>query len=87
MMWSGRIALGLALILSAPASASPPATLPGGASWAADVPANWNGTLLLWSRGYSARLSAPETAPATVRQMLLDRGYALVASDYGAAGW
>lgn len=68
-----------------------PATAQGktaaGATWAAEVPANWNGTLLLWSRGYSATLSAPETAPANARQLLLDKGYALLASDYGAAGW
>jgi hypothetical protein len=62
-------------------------TLAGGARWVADMPAHWNGTLLLWSRGYSPKLGTPETAPANVRDLLLDKGYALLASDYGAAGW
>ena len=50
------------------------------------LPAQWNGTLLLYSRGYSPRPSV-EAAPAPVRQALLDAGYALIASDYGAGGW
>ena len=32
--------------------------LPNGATWIADVPANWNGTLLLYSHGY-----VPPVAP------------------------
>ncbi|NOW46305.1 pimeloyl-ACP methyl ester carboxylesterase [Novosphingobium sp. SG751A] len=62
-------------------------TLPSGAKWAAQVPANWNGTLLVWGRGYSAKLGAPELAPANAKALLLEKGYALLASDYGAAGW
>lgn len=62
-------------------------TLKSGAKWAAQVPANWNGTLLVWGRGYSARLGAPELAPANAKALLLEKGYALLASDYGAAGW
>lgn len=72
---------------SPPVSETAGGTLPSGAKWAAQVPPNWNGTLLVWGRGYSARLSAPELAPAYVRTLLLDKGYALLASDYGAAGW
>jgi pimeloyl-ACP methyl ester carboxylesterase len=59
----------------------------GGATWAAEVPDNWNGTLLLWSRGYSPRKGEPELAPANWKQTLLDRGYALASSNYGAEGW
>ncbi|MDB5719514.1 MAG: alpha/beta hydrolase [Alphaproteobacteria bacterium] len=79
----------LACALSpAPAAAEPTiATLPGGARWAAEVPPEWNGTLLLWSRGYSPKLGAPEVAPPGLREALLGQGYALAASDYGAAGW
>lgn len=62
-------------------------TLKLGAKWAAQVPANWNGTLLVWGRGYSAKLGAPELAPANAKALLLEKGYALLASDYGAAGW
>lgn len=62
-------------------------TLPSGARWAAEVPPRWNGTLLLWSRGYSPVVGAPEAAPRQIRDMLLAQGYALAGSDYGAAGW
>jgi hypothetical protein len=78
----------------APAAASAQAvarvrsgTLPSGARWAAEMPAHWNGTLLLWSRGYSPAAGGAEAAPAQYRQVLLDAGYALVGSDYGAGGW
>ncbi|RYE02316.1 MAG: alpha/beta hydrolase [Sphingomonadales bacterium] len=62
-------------------------TLPGGAKWVAEVPANWNGTLLLWSRGYSPAPGSPEAAGRGMRQQLLDAGYAIAGSDYGAGGW
>lgn len=61
--------------------------LPGGARWAAQVPARWNGTLLLWSRGYSPKAGDPELAPPPVREALLAQGYAIAASNYGADGW
>ncbi|MDV3457103.1 alpha/beta fold hydrolase [Sphingomonas sp. HF-S4] len=63
------------------------APLPSGARWAGEMPARWNGTLLLFSRGYSPALGAPEPAPRQVRDALLAEGYALAASDYGASGW
>lgn len=62
-------------------------TLPGGARWAAQVPARWNGILLLWSRGYSPKAGEPELAPPPVRDALLAQGYAIAASNYGADGW
>lgn len=80
-------------LLAAPAnaqtapSAPAPMLLESGAEWAAEVPANWNGTLLLWSRGYSPRSGTPEVAPANVRAELLAAGYALAASNYGSGGW
>ena len=72
---------------SAPVPETAEGTLKSGAKWAAQVPANWNGTLLVWGRGYSAKLGAPELAPANAKALLLEKGYALLASDYGAAGW
>lgn len=62
-------------------------TLASGARWQALVPANFNGSLLLWSHGYSPRVDPAEPAPAQYRDLLLVKGYALVASDYGAGGW
>lgn len=62
-------------------------TLPGGAQWQAVMPQNFNGTLLLYSHGYSPRKDAPEPAPKEYRDLLLRKGYALIASDFGAGGW
>lgn len=61
--------------------------LPGGARWAADVPPDWNGTLLVYSRGYSPNVGNPDPAPRQHRQALLDAGYAIAGSDYGSGGW
>jgi pimeloyl-ACP methyl ester carboxylesterase len=61
----------------------------GGERWAIDVPAKWNGTLLLYARGYGsgAPEQAPETAPRGMKEWLLSRGYALAASSYTGVGW
>jgi pimeloyl-ACP methyl ester carboxylesterase len=62
-------------------------TLNSGALWATRVPAKWNGTLLLYSHGYSPTIRAPEIAPRGLEEWLLEQGYALLASSYSAAGW
>ncbi|MEU8821935.1 hypothetical protein [Actinoplanes sp. NPDC048796] len=90
---------GLAVVvagLAAPASAVAPAvthvegTLPSGAAYVFDVPEAWNGTVLLYSHGYTPK-GAPnpaQNAPSTgVRDTLLDRGYALIGSSYADTGW
>ncbi|MGY1710806.1 hypothetical protein ACI8AC_14975 [Geodermatophilus sp. SYSU D00758] len=64
----------------------------GATAWVADVPADWNGTLLLYSHGYRPSFAgipqdaanAPDDA---TRQALLDRGYALAGSSYERSGW
>jgi hypothetical protein len=61
--------------------------LPDGALWRIAVPANWNGTLLLYSHGYARDLQAPALAPRDLEQWLLQHGYALGASSYARAGW
>lgn len=58
-----------------------------GARWQAFVPARWNGTLLVWARGYAPDANLPDPAPSEMRERLLARGYALLASDYGSGGW
>ncbi|NGY64334.1 alpha/beta hydrolase [Lentzea sp. NEAU-D13] len=63
--------------------------LPNGATWIADVPATWNGTLLLYSHGYNPTPVNPPTNspnPATA-EALLARGYALAGSSYSRPGW
>jgi pimeloyl-ACP methyl ester carboxylesterase len=61
----------------------------GGARWAIERPESWNGTLLLYSRGYTPTRSnaPPETAPRDLHDWLLAQGYALAASSYSGVGW
>jgi pimeloyl-ACP methyl ester carboxylesterase len=65
-------------------------TLPDGATYLIDVPANWNGALLLYSHGYVAP-GAPNPAldvsdPFTGGYMLA-AGFALAGSSYASTGW
>lgn len=85
-----RIPLLLAALVQSsalPAQVGAPAPLAGGARWAPAMPTKWNGTLLLWSRGYSGESGSPDPAPPPLREALLAQGYAIAASDYGAGGW
>jgi len=59
--------------------------LPDGGTWIADVPANWNGTLLLYSHGYGTLSPADAPDPATHDALLAD-GYALAGSSYDPSG-
>lgn len=65
-------------------------TLPSGATWVADVPADYNGVLVLFSHGYNppGTPNPPENQPTPeAGKALLDRGYALAGSSYATAGW
>ncbi|HTW11985.1 MAG TPA: hypothetical protein VME01_04520, partial [Solirubrobacteraceae bacterium] len=87
------VALALAwayALLAGPASATPSSThytgtLRDGAIWIADVPADWNGTLLLYSHGYGP-LTAADAPDPTTQQALLGMGYALAGSSYDPSG-
>ncbi|GHH19086.1 alpha/beta hydrolase [Streptomyces rubradiris] len=59
--------------------------LPDGASWIADVPARWNGTLLLFSHGYGPTTAQNAPSPAAGRALLAE-GYALAGSSYDPNG-
>ncbi|MGW6137921.1 alpha/beta hydrolase [Streptomyces sp. NPDC055140] len=89
-------ALGAALLLTlaAPAAAeadtAAPArhltgTLADDATWIADVPAHWNGTLVLFSHGFGPTVAEDAPSPA-VRDQLLAEGYALAGSSYDPHG-
>jgi dienelactone hydrolase len=88
---------GLAPTASAtPASTAAPAaysgSLPNGATWTAEIPANWNGTLLLYSHGYLPTFAGAPNLPANAPDprtgaALLAAGYGLTGSSYAAAGW
>src|SRR6187399_1896683 len=76
--------------VTVPVTPAPPTAsevLSGSTLWSARVPANWNGTLLVHSRGWSASVGQPGLAPGQVTEALLSAGYALAASNYGAGGW
>ncbi len=65
-------------------------TLPDGATYLIEVPANWNKTLFLYSHGYvepgAANPAADVGDPAT-RVFMLSSGYALAGSSYASTGW
>ncbi|WP_367381928.1 hypothetical protein [Stenotrophomonas cyclobalanopsidis] len=75
-------------------SAHPPAprTLSGelqGAPWRLDVPAPWNGELVMLAHGYEP-VGVPRETPmaaADSTQALLDAGYAVAQSAYSSQGW
>jgi pimeloyl-ACP methyl ester carboxylesterase len=71
--------------VAAPHGAHYTGTLDDGASWVADVPARWNGALVLFSHGFGALIPIDAPDPG-VQQALLDRGYALVGSSYDPNG-
>jgi hypothetical protein len=56
-----------------------------GGTWVADVPSDWNGTLLLYSHGYGP-LIAQDAPDSATQQHLLDAGYALAGSSYDPKG-
>ncbi|MFH8610633.1 alpha/beta hydrolase family protein [Streptomyces sp. NPDC018029] len=100
-----RPAIGLAALLllaatSAPAGAATSSpgspgrhlegTLPSGAAYMIDTPADWNGTVLLFSHGYRPQGSpnpAVDAPDAATKKLLLEKGYALVGSSYATTGW
>jgi hypothetical protein len=60
-------------------------TLADGSSWVADVPATWNGTLLLFSHGFGPTI-AQDSPGSAVTDALLARGYAMAGSSYDPNG-
>src|SRR5580692_1672116 len=67
-----------------------PGTLPDGATYLIEVPANWNGTLFLYSHGYVTPGSAnpaEDVGDPFTRFFMLSSGYALAGSSYATTGW
>jgi pimeloyl-ACP methyl ester carboxylesterase len=65
-------------------------TLPDHATYVIDVPATWNGTLLLYSHGYVAPGSsnpAQDAGDPLTSGYMLAAGYALAGSSYATTGW
>ncbi len=70
---------------TAPSSGHFTGTLANATTWIADVPASWNGTLLLYSHGFGPLTAADAPDPVT-QAALLARGYALAGSSYDPNG-
>ena len=70
---------------AAPASTHYTGTLADGATWIADVPANWNGTLILFSHGFGP-LTAQDAYDSASATQLEAEGYALTGSSYDPHG-
>ncbi|WP_406124735.1 S9 family peptidase [Streptomyces canus] len=100
MRHSTRIAGTAALLLTlttAPAATASATTgtthvdgrLPSGATYMMDVPTTWNGTVLLFSHGYTSGPANPaQDAPDdATKTLLLQQGYALIGSSYATTGW
>ena len=65
-------------------------TLADGATYLIEVPANWNGTLFLYSHGYVTPGSAnpaQDVGDPLTRFFMLSSGYALAGSSYATTGW
>jgi len=65
-------------------------SLPDGATYLIEVPANWNGTLFLYSHGYvvpGTPNPAHDVGDPVTRFFMLSSGYALAGSSYATTGW
>src|ERR1700727_1006321 len=81
-------ACALALAATVPAMAATThatGTTSDGGGWIADVPSNWNGTLLLYSHGYGT-LSPQDAPDPNTEAALLNAGYALAGEGYDPKG-
>ena len=61
-----------------------------GATYLIEVPANWNGTLFLYSHGYvvpGAPNPAQDVGDPATRFFMLSNGFALAGSSYATTGW
>ena len=64
-------------------------TFHDGAKYLIEVPSNWNGTLLLYSHGYTVGPDNParDVGDPVTGAWLLGHGYALGGSSYATTGW
>ncbi|GHF40804.1 hypothetical protein FHX82_004877 [Amycolatopsis bartoniae] len=90
MRWLAALTVALTVFVTPVAQAAEAGHYTGeladGATWVADVPGTWNGTIILYSHGFGPL--QPQDAPdaATARQLLAE-GYALVGSSYSGPSW
>ena len=56
----------------------------GGAAYLIEVPANWNGQLVMYAHGYRGTGKTLTVDPPSIRRHLIQQGYAWAASSYSA---
>jgi pimeloyl-ACP methyl ester carboxylesterase len=96
------VTVALMAATAGPAAAAPPTctnpsvtcdtgTAPDGSTFKAEVPPDWNGTLLLYSHGYVPPVVPNPPADTwrnrAVADQLLAEGFALAGSSYASNGW
>ncbi|MBI3474579.1 MAG: prolyl oligopeptidase family serine peptidase [Acidobacteria bacterium] len=84
------VLLTFALGATAAAQSHLTGTLPDGATYVIDVPANWNGTLLLYSHGYvfpGGANPAQDVGDGITATYVFGAGYALAGSSYASTDW
>jgi len=54
----------------------------GGAAYQVEVPANWNGKLVMYAHGYAGTGASLNVGPPSIRRYLIQNGYAWAASSY-----
>src|SRR5579884_1248182 len=91
-MTPARRFLALSLVSIAAALAAEPKTEVGeinGAKFRIDVPANWNGGLVMYCHGYNPDPVAydGDKKLSPVLAVFTDAGYALAQSGYATGGW
>ena len=59
----------------------------GESAWRVEVPANWNGTLVMFAHGYAGTGNIVGVGDPQLRQYYVDHGYAWAASSYAMNGY
>ncbi|HEX2863384.1 MAG TPA: hypothetical protein VHN99_02340 [Deinococcales bacterium] len=58
-----------------------------GYAYVMEVPARWNGSLVMYAHGFAGATADLVAQPIPIRQALIPAGYAWAASSYTANGW
>lgn len=58
-----------------------------GARFRIDVPANWNGSLIMYCHGYNQNPASFDEKPIPLVQAFTGQGYAVAQSGYATGGW
>jgi pimeloyl-ACP methyl ester carboxylesterase len=89
-----RLLLPLALIAAASLQAQTSAAEPkidtgeiNGSHFRIDIPANYNGSLVLYCHGYGGNVKYDQKPPGAALKIFADAGYAVAQAGYAGGGW